>query len=355
MAFSTVPPVSKKEINRAGNSLRDKTNDTGTISRALDLAERWRACHAYPINTFQKTLRDKIKKLGLHGSPIVAQRLKRMPTIIDKLRRYPDMQLARMQDIGGVRAVVENMADVEALVSEYKNRSSNSRFEHRLSGEKDYISCPRSEDGYRSHHLIYSYKNRKAPEYEGLFLEVQIRTKLQHTWATAVETMGIYLGQLLKSRMGDSDWIDFFALMSSAFAHIENLPLVPRYAHLSKSETFKKVAESEERLQILSKLSGFVLAANIITEEQRRGFYQLIILDTKQRSIQIIPFAKTDFAEAKEEYANVEERAANGEPIEPVLVAVGSIGSLRRAYPNFFLDTTEFVNQVEQIIRASDS
>lgn len=37
----------------------------------------------------------------------VSQRLKRLPTIEDKLRRLPRMDLSSMQDIGGCRAVLD--------------------------------------------------------------------------------------------------------------------------------------------------------------------------------------------------------------------------------------------------------
>jgi hypothetical protein len=38
------------------------------------------------------------------GKPVVAQRLKKFPTIAGKLLREPGMKLSRMADIGGVRA-----------------------------------------------------------------------------------------------------------------------------------------------------------------------------------------------------------------------------------------------------------
>jgi len=42
--------------------------------------------------------------VGTEGCTVeVTQRLKRVPTIVDKLRREPTMQLASMQDIGGCR------------------------------------------------------------------------------------------------------------------------------------------------------------------------------------------------------------------------------------------------------------
>lgn len=94
MAFSQVPKESKSQINKAGCILAEDKANSMSIAQAKDLAERWRACHAYPINTFQSTLRKKLRKLAnFSGGTIVAQRLKRMPTIIDKLRRFPTMQL----------------------------------------------------------------------------------------------------------------------------------------------------------------------------------------------------------------------------------------------------------------------
>ena len=62
---------------------------------------------------------------------------------------------------------------------------------------------------------------------------------------------------------------------------------------------------------------------------------------------------KQNLKKLKKNYAEVEKMAALGQRLEPVLVAVGSIGLLERAYPNSFLDTTEFVNKVEQITKKS--
>lgn len=200
---------------------------------AWDLTSRWKACHAYPINTFQATLRTKIKRYS--DNPIAAQRLKRMPTIIDKLARYPAMQLTTMQDIAGVRAVVSTVAQAEKLAQEYHD----SNFSHQLTDQKNYVAHPRDEDGYRSIHLIYRYKNKRNPNYDSLRIELQIRSKLQHIWATAVETMGTFLGQALKSRQGDRAWLDFFAIVSSAFAHMEKRPSLPHFEKLSKEQTLQ--------------------------------------------------------------------------------------------------------------------
>ena len=233
MAFASVPRESKTQINKAGEVLAHAVaqplpiseNLDGALDGALDIVDRWRACHAYPINTFQATLRTKLRRYP--GDPIAAQRLKRMPTIVDKLIRHPAMKLTTMQDIGGVRAILESTNDVYKLANSYRD---SKRLAHELTDEKDYILNPRDEDGYRSIHLIYKYRNRRTQEYDGLRIELQIRTRLQHIWATAVESMGTFLGQALKSRQGDQEWLDFFALISSAFALKENCAPISRFA-----------------------------------------------------------------------------------------------------------------------------
>jgi len=349
MRFSQVPQESKKQINKAGHVLVQTDASKTEFEWALDLADRWRACHAYPINTFQSTLRDKLRHYP--GDPIVAQRLKRMPTIIDKLKRFPNMQLTTMQDIGGVRAVMASIDDVNSLADQYKN---SRRLAHQLVEEKNYIHSPRSEDGYRSLHLIYKYKNLQVPTYDGLRLELQIRTKLQHIWATAVETMGTFLGQALKSRKGDQEWLDFFATISSAFAMEENCAPVPRFSKMNMSDTFLAVAEAESKLNALHKMNAFSVAVQEITNKDRgagKGWsYHLIVLNSMEKTVQIMPYDRDSFTQAVADYSLFESQAAKGMKIEPVLVSAGPIDKLRRAYPNFFLDINDFEIKVRQII-----
>lgn len=56
---------------------------------------------------------------------------------------------------------------------------------------------------------------------------------------------------------------------------------------------------------------------------------------------------------ANAEYMKAEKRASDGEHIQVVLVSAGSIDSLRRAYPNYFLDTHDFLRHLKRIEKAS--
>ncbi len=53
---------------------------------------------------------------------------------------------------------------------------------------------------------------------------------------------------------------------------------------------------------------------------------------------------------AIEAYADVERRSKLGEQVEAVLVSAGPVEALKKAYPNYFLDTHQFVSQVGRVV-----
>jgi len=341
-----VPSESKSQINKAGRILVEADLFSDEYQQALELANRWRACHAYPINTFQATLRTKI--INCQGEVLVAQRLKRMPTIIDKLSRFPNMQLTTMQDIAGIRAIFDNLEDISFIVSKYVG---NKNFPHEFVSNYDYISAPRDVDGYRSHHLVYKYKNKQKPIYDGLRVEIQLRTKLQHIWATAVETMGTFLGQALKSKQGEKEWLDFFALVSSAFSFLEGTPQVPRFSHLSRQQTIEEVAKMEAELGAIEKMKNFSTVVSSIGSNKSYT-YHLLVLNSLRHTIEVYTYDRDNFETAMSDYARFEDEASKGSKLEPVLVSAGPMENLRKAYPNLFLDISEFERTLMSLIRA---
>src|SRR5699024_10065236 len=144
----------------------------------------------------------------IDANSIVVQRLKRTPSIVGKLKRIQGMKLHRMQDISGCRSVVENVNKVRAL----RNSIVNSRTRHKLHREDDYISTPKPS-GYRGVHLVYKYNGQK-PAYQDYFVEIQLRSRVQHAWATAVEVVEHFTKQALKASQGNRDWLDFFQYAS---------------------------------------------------------------------------------------------------------------------------------------------
>ena len=137
---------SKKAVMRAGETLTDKNATYEEHTHAMDVLSNWRAAHAYPMHSLLMTLRQQ--SVAIDKNAIVVQRLKRTPSIVEKLSRYPEMKLHRMQDISGCRAIVSTVRDVEHLATSI----TKSRTRHTLHKIDNYIESPK-ESGYRGIHL----------------------------------------------------------------------------------------------------------------------------------------------------------------------------------------------------------
>src|SRR5580704_5104351 len=105
MAFA-IPQYTREEIKHAGDCLiaEEKVIWIANHDHMLAIINNWRSSHAFPLQSFKMTLLVRAKKVD--SKAIVAQRLKRLPSIELKLRRFKDMRLSQMQDLGGCRAVV---------------------------------------------------------------------------------------------------------------------------------------------------------------------------------------------------------------------------------------------------------
>lgn len=148
--------------------------------QSFDVLIAWRAAHSGPLASANMGLRSMVQSTGCTGE--VSQRLKRIPTIVDKLKREPTMALASMQDIGGVRAVL-------ATVDEIRRVEARIRKNRPPVGYSDYIKTPRSS-GYRGVHVVVDYRDRN--------IEIQLRTRVMHEWAITVERISARLGQNMK-------------------------------------------------------------------------------------------------------------------------------------------------------------
>lgn len=120
------PRFSKGRVDRAG----ERIGTPDEVPEDLEALENWRASHANILNTFKTILYNRARSFdGVQ----IAQRLKRRPTIIDKLKREPGMRLSRMHDIAGCRVIFKNLADLYA----FRDAMHNSEFDHKRRGVED--------------------------------------------------------------------------------------------------------------------------------------------------------------------------------------------------------------------------
>ena len=341
----TRPQYTKEEIDAAGQALvNGHAYTTLSIEEPLTTVNNWRSSHAFPLNTMQMNLREKSKQIG--SGSIVAQRIKRLSSIESKLRRFDWLSLSKMQDLGGCRAVVRSVDCADRLVDAYQT----SRIKHRLLRADDYVNTPK-KSGYRGHHLVYGYFSDRKDTYNGLKIELQIRSNLQHVWATAVETVGTFTEQELKSSQGEKDWLRFFTLMSSVFAHRENRPIVPNTPE-KYVDLLDELQHYAKELNVITRLNAYRQATRVLSDKAKlkNVRYFLLQLDRVNRKIRVQRFGRSDFHRASEAYLDAEGRETAG---DVVLVSVESLASLKRAYPNYFLDIRRFLQEVRGVVSTS--
>lgn len=340
---------SKKSVRRAGdyfahdNDLLESLDfDFDEYLRNFEIVENWRSSHSYPMQSMLGYFRNKA--FDKDKSSIVVQRLKRTPSILDKLRRESRMKLDRMEDIGGCRIVVAT----KQHVYDVRNAILDGRTRNILHRERDYIKKPK-DSGYRGVHLIYIYNGEKK-EYNKHKIELQIRSKVQHSWATAVEVVGTFTGQALKANSGQASWLNFFKLASIAFEDIESKKAAKNVATKERKELITTI----DKLGVLSRLRAFAVSTRHLGgDSDGKTAYYLLTLEIDKSNIKLRKYSTSQLSEASDKYAELEKEFKDNSNRDVVLVSASSIRSLRKAYPNYFADTTEFAKYLNQLIEAN--
>jgi RelA/SpoT family protein len=345
----TRPRNSRARVTAAGEVISERRAQSADldIDTALNIAGNWRSAHGYPLHVFNRVLRNRAKEVDPRA--LVAQRLKRLPAIVTKLKRFQTMQLSRVQDLGGCRAVVRTVANVDRLVQRYEQTRTNA---WRFVGKKDYILNPKP-DGYRSVHLIYEYQgNSQGGSFCGLKIEVQIRSRLQHAWATALETIDTFTGQALKSGLGNDLWKRFFMLTATAIALHEKRPGVPE-CPTTREELSQELKPLCKQLKVPDVFYGLSTGVRVTTEKTGKDVVAYMLeLDSNLKKTEFTGFASNE--EAAEEYMRLEKENLGKPHIQTVLVSVDSLAALKKAYPSYYLDTDQFTKLVNQLIVVDD-
>ncbi len=333
---------SKNQVRKAGDVLAER-DESMPKTAAYDIMNNWRAFHNHPLNTMQMNLRSISRRYS--SNPIIAQRLKRVESIINKLKYLPQMPLSNMQDIAGCRVIVANMKEVVDIVNHFNKKT---RMQHEIVKTTNYIENPK-DSGYRSVHIIIKYKseNVKTIKYNGIPIEIQIRTLIQHSWATAVETASVFLSSALKSNQGPDEWKRFFRLAGSLFSHLEGTPFDISLGTILQIKSEIKKLDGE--LSAINKLNLYNRSIKI-TEGKKRvnDKYYVLELDSKSKQLVILSFGRDEFQKASEAYAT-KEKTNTGNDV--VLVSIDSITKLKKAYPNYFNDTTAFIDNYNKAMK----
>jgi hypothetical protein len=214
---------------------------------------------------------------------------------------------------------------------------------HELQKDQSYIEKPKA-GGYRSHHFVLRFRGGPNEElFNGRKIELQIRTRLQHAWATAVEAVGMVRNEDLKAGEGNTDWLRLFTLMSSEFAEIEDCPLVPgTYDPKARRQEIRDLDYKLDAAATLERINSAVTVATTIGPANANFF--LVQYDGVCHTLRIKGYASP--RSGSDQYAL--DEAKDG-ALNSVLVDVDKADSLREAYPNYFLDVATFATRIMKI------
>lgn len=346
-ARNVEPQFSLEQVDAAAENAR-KALRTGEIVSAQDeeIIENRRASHAHILNTWQATLRGRVKKSRYQI--VFAQRQKRLPTIYDKFIRWPKIPFSLMQDIAGCRLIFENYKELDDF---RKSLHTSSSMKHKLIKTSDYIQNPK-KSGYRGIHDIYEYHTQNRPDrskkWDGLNVEIQYRTVIQHYWATAVEIADCLTKGRIKYSDGNKDYLRFFQLASEMFARVyEGLQSCCR--NKTDMELVKEFNVIEAKIRLLARLKAAKMAN--ITNKFTSG--NNVILDqyfddNGDAQINIEEFKSLPLAQKR--YFELEQ--AN--PAHDIVLVrsndIDSRNSIKNAYRNYFVDTADFVKYLEKAL-----
>ena len=313
------------KINKIGIKIKD-----GIIlnSDEQEIFNYFRQIHELIFEEFYK-------KIKLPDKYIVVTRLKRMESIIDKLRRPNSSKLSRIDDIAGIRIIVNNFTEIYEI-SELLEKlliSNNCQLKY----NKDYIEFSK-KDGYRSLHKIFTF----SYENKNLNFEIQIRTKLQHLWSTTVEIYDLIEYKNLKSGSFNKlkTWEGlFFKRCSKVIENFEKNNLVYYKKMIDKIFKFKKYIKIFEKLKTIKSIKNIHLL-----EGYKDGDSLLLIIDIEKGSINFLDEEPENLVT----YYNILEQESK-KNIKLLLLTIKNIKKLQSAYSNYFLDNDEFIKLLETI------
>lgn len=339
---------SSSALNKAGEIIR-KTTDLEKLDKAVDSLSSWRTAHDLLIRKLISFLYSN-NVINDKSDFILSSRLKRMPSIIAKIKRLKTRP-SSMQDIAGMRIILDTVPQVYNVLNSLSSALNINKWAvFEIVDIYDYIKTPKN-DGYRSVHVVLEHNGKYEDRIRGFKIELQIRTKIQHSWSTAVETFDLINNESIKMGKGDQDHRTFFIYASAALSITENMPITSAASSVFKDDIYKTLKELNIKLTIIDILRSMRVVQERISETDYQGnsAYLLLQLNLDRKTVSISRIQKLE--EAQEKYKVLEKNVnKENKNWEVVLVSMNEMNQLKKAYPNYFLDASIFIESIDKII-----
>jgi hypothetical protein len=243
-----------------------------------------------------------------------------------------------MDDVAGCRLIFSSLSEL------YDFRASfhKARFSHKRRNDVDrydYIKTPKPT-GYRGIHDVYMYdvNSFQGRALKGLLVEIQYRTLVQHTWATAVEVVDLITGNQPKFERGDTRYVNAMALASEILArHYERL--TGPFPEASNRELVSLFRKADRDLRLLDTLGRLATSRTHLTGKDKGN---IILKFGEQGQLEFQSFR--DAPDALKALFEIERQFPG---TDVVLVRADSSEDVRLAFKNYFSDAKEFVEMIQ--------
>jgi hypothetical protein len=152
-----------------------------------------------------------------------------------------------------------------------------------------------------------------------------------------VEVVGLITENQPKFDAGDENYKEFFRLASEIIARVYE-EKTSCYPQIENPNLVASFADIEAKIGLLRTLKGLNVANEDIMASKN-----VILVFSEDSALQVLTFTRP--AEALEKYFELEQQA-DGKDI--VLVRADTGEDIRTAFRNYFSDTVDFVNFVEE-------
>lgn len=328
-------PASKSRIDKAGAFLAKPADDfdQAYLDEYVELEsvfDKFRELHLRPLTELTSALKVALDSEG--EGYYIAQRLKRKPQIIRKLNRF-STRLTQLQDIGGLRIIVNKNDDVDR-VAKIIDGLLETENTFRLLRSPDYRPYGRDDSGYRALHKIV----RLGP----VDLEIQIRSQAQHFWAESIERTSVFYGRRLKEGEGNPLVLQYFKALSDYFSMVERGVKRPPSA-IRDLEGQREQAEAVIQSDGLSHLTQGsvntdVIYAMLAKQRANPGRFNnwILVFDWSTASFVNWEIASFDADEAVSQYIRNEKIYPEEKNYEVVLIGSSDVETVQKTHSHYF-------------------
>jgi len=342
----------KNALKRAGRSLAEKW-PCKKIDPDFISVDEYRRSHSEPLTKTCEILENSCQEV-LTDEFITSQRIKRMPTILEKIKSGTHTDLSTMQDLGGCRAIIHDISSVRKVYDKLLTTPST-EFTLNPKSLRDYITTPKPS-GYRSMHMVVSLDQldeNGTPS--SLNIEIQCRTKTMHLWATAVEAYDLINGskdRVKRSQIPKTPDDIFFMWASAALSMIEGTPTPPNSSN--DASVIARELQSLQSKVILERLQKAADTAVVIAQAKRTiGRNGSVLVWLKRNEQGSLERHEEQYHSFEEELAmnRLVEEESSGKNEAAVLIRLQDVTQAGEALLGYYMNTMEFRKLLEDFCK----